>query len=280
MMREVILSLLLTAQRVGQCRFWSASSVLTFIIVAPVVNGLTVTLTTGSTLRLHQPRFLFNQPLRRSSTNYPYHEKHFNSHKYKNSKFICWQRVQSTSIQSCSTDSNGSDQDEDSSKVIYYNDFDDDTLPAMTNEKDKSAGFSVWNQLKMRQRQLIMERIQHRKNIIKSGECTSEVAIAISNDWIRRISIHTYPYAILGTSTDHIYLANIETGKLWGTSKKSKRNSDWSQSILSHRLQYVAQQMFGMYDGGGTLAVAIYHTLLFEATRDGNWQCQYISLSQ
>ena len=251
-----MLPLLPTAPRAGPCRFWSVSFVLVFVTVK-LVNGFTTTTTTSSTRsrylhQRHHTQLTLNHPLSRRNTKRTF--------------------IKSSTR---STDPSGSDQsNEDSSEVIYYNDFDNNALTTSTNEKDisQSTEISVWNQLKMRQHQLVMEQIEKNKNIIKSGECTSEVAIAIPDEWIRRISIHTYPYAILGTSTDNIYLANIKTGKLWATSKDSKRNTGkgWSQSILSQRLQYVTQQMFGIYDGGGTLAVAIYHTLLFEATRDGN----------
>ena len=239
-------------------RGWVAASVLVLGAAAAVVVS-------GFTLQhdRHHPQRSFDQILQNRLTVHSHQDAYCNNNCRINRKMFQGQRLQWASIKLHS---------EDSAKAIYYNDFDDydDARTTSTSEKEGNTELSVWNKLRMRQKQLVMERIQQNKNIIKSGECTSEVGVAISDDWVRRIAIHKYPYAILGTSTDHIYLANIETGKLWATSKKSKRKNDWSQSILSHRLQYVTQQMFGMYDGGGTLAVAIYHTLLFEATRDGN----------
>ena len=246
MLRELILPWLRRTHLVGRCWCW----------IAALALALTFdVLIDGFSIQRQQPKWTLVQPLRRILTMSPHHKYNCNIYKQNYCK-------KSRTLQS-------SGQDDE---PIHYNDFEDDTLTVntSTNDNDGNTELYLWNELRMRQRELLVERNEQNRNVIKSGECTSKVGVAISNDWIRRISIHTYPYAILGTSTDQIYLANVETAKLWGTSKKLKRSNDWSQSILSQRLQYVTQQMFGIYDGGGTLAVAIYHSLLFEASRDGN----------
>lgn len=238
------------------CRCWNIALPVAIVLsFALLIDGFTI----------QRPRVILIQPTRLTTAMTRHNENDCNLYfKYHGKS------AQRRTSNLYSDKNDNSDRDEDSKKEIHYNDFEDEGFTFSVLESDTKTEPYIWNQIRMRQQNLIIERIQRSKNIIKSGECTSNIGVAISNDWIRRISIHTYPYAILGTSTDHIYLADIETGKLWGTSKKSKRDNDWSQSILSQRLQYVTQQMFGLYDGGGTLAVATYHSLLFEATRNGN----------
>lgn len=255
MLRELIFPLLRTTHVVGRCWCWRITSLaLTFVVAID-----------GFSMQQHKPPCGLDQL---HTTMMSRHHKYCcNVYNQNHSDKSRLHKERRTFINLYSKDQHSSGQDDD---PIYFNDFDDDTFNKSTNDNDDNTEIYFWNQLRMRQRELLDERNQRNKNVIKSGDCTSKVGIAISNDWIRRISIHTYPYAILGTSSDHIYLANIETGKIWGTSKTLKRSNDWSQSIMSQRLQYVTQQMFGMYDGGGTLAVAIYYSLLFEATRDGN----------
>jgi len=78
-------------------------------------------------------------------------------------------------------------------------------------------------------------------------------------DWVRRICIGTYPRVACGSAHGSIYVADVESRTLLGVARgvHSSRHEEGSVDGLDERLR---QQLYGEYDGGGVLAVAMYGT--------------------
>jgi hypothetical protein len=156
----------------------------------------------------------------------------------------------------------------------YYDDFSEDFWSSKSSSvppsdeaptpPEKTTTDAWWQELRARQSQLQFNRRNRQKQQWLSASCTTKIALVVP-DWVRRIACGTYPWAAMGTAADTIFLANLATGQLWGTPKDTQK----SRRISSARLDHVLHQLYGSYDGGGTIAVAMHETIVFEAPRTG-----------
>ena len=90
-------------------------------------------------------------------------------------------------------------------------------------------------------------------------------------DWVRRVSIGTYPYVACGSAYGSIYVANVESRQVLGAARAmhcpSLPSSQSEDGLLEEDL---ARCLYGQYDGGGVLAVAMYGTnLVASSGREG-----------
>lgn len=169
-------------------------------------------------------------------------------------------------------------------------DDDDDSHDDTNTERSRKDDWSTLVQdLERRQRKLDLES-ERRSNSLRTADCTSGVALVLS-DWVRRLDVD-YPLVVCGTASDHLYLANLESGQIIASTEQfldpstkkimtnntsivttikgnSIHNIVPSPSITKERLNHVIHQLYGNYDGGGTLAVAVKKSLLCEAKRSG-----------
>jgi len=75
-------------------------------------------------------------------------------------------------------------------------------------------------------------------------------------DWIRRVDIGQYPRVVCGSASGSIYIGDVEAQCLLSVAKHvhaSNYNSDGDGT--DHKLRYY---LYGEYDGGGVLDVAMY----------------------
>jgi WD domain, G-beta repeat len=108
----------------------------------------------------------------------------------------------------------------------------------------------------------------------------AKVAVVLP-DWIRRIAVD-YPLVACGTASSQVYLAHLETGvvlaeTMSSSSSSSSAETDSSSSSTSctattideDRLEHVVQQLYGQYDGGGTLAIGMSADWVAASDRTG-----------
>ena len=90
----------------------------------------------------------------------------------------------------------------------------------------------------------------------------------IQFDWIRRIDIGTYPRVVCGSASGSIYVADVEAQCLLGVAKGVHSSNYNSQGDgTDHKLRYY---LYGEFDGGGVLDVAMYGTnFVASAGREG-----------
>lgn len=95
-------------------------------------------------------------------------------------------------------------------------------------------------------------------------------------DWVRRVSIGSYPKVVCGSAYGSIYVADVESKQVLGVARHvhfshHNHNSDSTTSVdgLDEKLR---QYLYGDYDGGGVLAVAMMqgtNNLVASAGREG-----------
>ena len=91
-------------------------------------------------------------------------------------------------------------------------------------------------------------------------------------DWVRRISIGAYPRVACGSASGSIYVTDVESKQIFGEARdvhSSHHKADSSHvDALDEKLrQYY---LYGDYDGGGVLAVAMYGmNMVATSGRDG-----------
>jgi hypothetical protein len=118
----------------------------------------------------------------------------------------------------------------------------------------------------------------------KNAQCSSSMRLAL-DDWIRRIAIHTYPLAVVGSANGSIFLADLESGEELdcvpyihaadiqppNTSSSSSGYEDDKNPIQKARylvVQDAIQKLYGRYDGGGVISVNIYKDIVVSSGRE------------
>jgi len=97
----------------------------------------------------------------------------------------------------------------------------------------------------------------------KTAKCESSIPVALP-DWVRRIDIDL-PLIAAGSSSGTIFVAHAETGDILAQSETQEvEELEDIESIL--------RILYGPYDGGGTLAVAMDGDLIVSAGRQGSAQ--------
>lgn len=86
-------------------------------------------------------------------------------------------------------------------------------------------------------------------------------------DWVRRVSIGNYPFVACGSAYGSIYVANVESQQVLGVAQGVHCPSSAEDDLLDDEL---ARCLYGEYDGGGVLAVAMYGSnLVASSGREG-----------
>jgi len=103
----------------------------------------------------------------------------------------------------------------------------------------------------------------------RTAQCSSTLRLTL-DDWIRRIAIDNYPLAVCGTAGGHLYVADLQEGEeldcLLNVHVSS--NEDLPQGPTVELLEAL-DSMYGQYDGGGVMALAMKDDWIVSAGREG-----------
>jgi len=117
----------------------------------------------------------------------------------------------------------------------------------------------------------------------KNAQCTSTIRLALS-DWIRRIAIDSYPLAVCGSADGSIYLADLESGEELDCIRNAHlaqihglirdldgrvNDIDAERNKESLQANDAMQQLYGMYDGGGVISIAVHKDIVVSSGREG-----------
>ena len=151
--------------------------------------------------------------------------------------------------------------------VLHSNakDTGDDLFSSSSNNDDDMA--ALLQSLQNRRLQLEEDQASKRNAMLTASACTSTIAVVLPT-WVRRLDVD-FPLVVCGSSASDIYVAHVETGKVLGIGRAAATDVA-SPKISAERLAHVLQRMFGDFDGGGTLAIAVQGNLVCEAGRSGS----------
>jgi len=97
----------------------------------------------------------------------------------------------------------------------------------------------------------------------KEAKCFSAVRLSL-DDWIRRIAIDTYPLAVVGSAKGNIYLADLEKRE-----ELDCITSVHEEHIDHEEVNEAMKKLYGLYDGGGVISVAIHNDVVVSSGREG-----------
>lgn len=110
----------------------------------------------------------------------------------------------------------------------------------------------------------------------RSATCESMMPLSFP-DWVRRLDVGDYPVVAVGSASGNVHVANLETGK--SIASTFLPEGDEAPEPLPDQEQLM-RIMFGSYDGGGTLAIAMHKTLVCVANRQGSVQIWRLDAQQ
>mmetsp|Transcript_13239 Transcript_13239/g.18745 ORF Transcript_13239/g.18745 Transcript_13239/m.18745 type:complete len:431 (-) Transcript_13239:35-1327(-) len=135
------------------------------------------------------------------------------------------------------------------------------------------GGANDWMEsLRARQQELQTQQYELEQKW-RNADCESGVKVELP-DWIRRMDVGDYPYAACGSAAGTIYCVNVETGDILAQSSHSSamlRETDENEKELDN-LDETLHLLYGNWDGGGTLAIAMHGNLICAAGRQGSVQ--------
>lgn len=112
------------------------------------------------------------------------------------------------------------------------------------------------------QERLSEEEIETRNNW-KTAQCSPTIRLHL-DDWIRRVALDTFPLAICGSSGGNIYLADLDKGEeldcITAVHEAHIEDDEVNEAMI---------KMFGEYDGGGVIAVAVIGDIAVSSGREG-----------
>jgi WD40 repeat protein len=97
----------------------------------------------------------------------------------------------------------------------------------------------------------------------KDAECFSSIRLQLS-DWIRRIAVDTYPLAVCGSAKGNIYLADLDRAE-----ELDCITSVHEAEIDDEDVTEAMKKMYGLYDGGGVISIAIHNDIVVSSGREG-----------
>jgi WD40 repeat protein len=154
----------------------------------------------------------------------------------------------------------------------FYDDFEDFTLPTNSDNKGDDDLFDA-----LRRRQDSIQLSASPQPTVseeylsnwKNANCASTVRLAL-DDWIRRMAIDTYPLAVCGSASGHVYLADLQRGKeLDCMQNVHVPGIETNDSRYTLQFQNAIDALYGRNDGGGVLAIAIKGDLIASSGREG-----------
>ena len=110
--------------------------------------------------------------------------------------------------------------------------------------------------------ELTEEEIETRSNW-KSAQCSPTIRLHL-DDWIRRVALDTFPLAVCGSSGGNIYLADLDKGE-----ELDCITAVHEAHIEDEQVNEAMSKLFGKYDGGGVIAVAVSGDIVVSSGREG-----------
>jgi WD40 repeat protein len=154
----------------------------------------------------------------------------------------------------------------------FYDDFEDFTLPP---NSDNMGDDDLFDALRRRQDSIQLSASpqptasEEYLSNWRNANCASTVRLSL-DDWIRRMAIDTYPLAVLGSASGHVYLADLERGKeLDCMQNVHVPGIEIDDSRYTLQFQNAIDALYGKHDGGGVLAIAIKGDLIASSGREG-----------
>jgi WD40 repeat protein len=118
----------------------------------------------------------------------------------------------------------------------------------------------------------VREDEQYCLNNWGDASCTSTVRLTL-DDWIRRIAIDTYPLVVCGTASGHLYLADLQEGEeLDCIMNVHVDRTEFFEAVGLEppaQMQEAISDLYGMYDGGGVMALAMKDDWIVSSGREG-----------
>jgi len=115
----------------------------------------------------------------------------------------------------------------------------------------------------------------------RTAQCSSTVRLTL-NDWIRRIAVDTYPLAVCGTAGGHLYLADLQEGEELDCllNVHVSRNEDLPERPSTQLLEAL-DTLYGQFDGGGVMALALKDDWIVSAGREGGAHlCRIVGIEE
>jgi hypothetical protein len=75
-------------------------------------------------------------------------------------------------------------------------------------------------------------------------------------DWVRRLAIGSYPRVVCGGASGGVYVADVEAGRLLASAPRAHSPASGGDDLLEEDAGLL-RRLYGDYDGGGVLAVAM-----------------------
>ena len=82
----------------------------------------------------------------------------------------------------------------------------------------------------------------------RKGKCTSSIRLSL-DDWVRRLDVAHWPLAVVGSAGGSVYLCDLNLGISLVKAEGAHEAQGGDEEML--------ELMYGQYDGGGTIAVAV-----------------------
>lgn len=103
----------------------------------------------------------------------------------------------------------------------------------------------------------------------RTAQCSSTVRLTL-DDWIRRIAIDNYPLAVCGTAGGHLYLTDLQEGDELDCllNVHVSCNEDLAEEPTLELLEAL-DTLYGQYDGGGVMALAMKDDWVVSSGREG-----------
>ena len=103
----------------------------------------------------------------------------------------------------------------------------------------------------------------------RTAQCSSTVRLTL-DDWIRRIAIDQYPLAVCGTAGGHLYLVDLQEGDELDCllNVHVSCNEDLPEGPTLELMEAL-DTLYGQYDGGGVMALAMKDDWIVSAGREG-----------
>lgn len=106
--------------------------------------------------------------------------------------------------------------------------------------------------------------------------CSSTVRLTL-DDWIRRIAVDTYPLAVCGTASGHLCLADLQEGEELDCvmnvhasgQPEDPRLEEQQQQVFPGHLKEALLDLYGQFDGGGVIALAMKDDWIVSSGREG-----------
>jgi WD40 repeat protein len=105
----------------------------------------------------------------------------------------------------------------------------------------------------------------------KNAKCISKARLVI-DDWVRRVSLGKWPYLVMGSARGSIYLADCNTCKVVAEVKEVHNAEGGNEEALRY--------LYGPYDGGGTLAIAMSGNVIASAGREGGVKVFHVTVTE